>query len=271
MGNRQSIITLLTDLGSQDYFVGAMKGAILSINPSAQIVDITHDIPPQDIHAGAFNLLASYTAFPSGTIHVAVVDPGVGSQRKSLLIECSEQFFIGPDNGIFSWICEREGKAQAIHLENEKFFRHPVSPTFHGRDIFAPVAAALSTGVSIEEFGDLVDDYVWLESLAVKTRAEGQLEARVIHVDRFGNCVTSLTRDHVSEEAFKTGAKLSLNGRDVLSFRRFFAEPVDGQNELFCIFGSAGFLEIAAQNSSAASMLDVRRGQPVLLALDVGN
>lgn len=265
------VITLLTDFGSQDYFVGAMKGAILSINPSAQIVDITHDIPPQDIHAGAFNLLASYTAFPSGTIHVAVVDPGVGSQRKQLLIECGGQFFVGPDNGIFSWICEREGKARAIHLENEKFFHHPVSPTFHGRDIFAPVAAALSTGVSFEEFGDLVDDYVRLESLAVKSRAEGQLEARVIHVDRFGNCVTSLTRDHVSEESFKTGAKLFVNRRHISALRQFFAEPVDPQNELFCIFGSAGFLEIAAQNSSAAKILDARSGQPVLLALDRGN
>jgi S-adenosyl-L-methionine hydrolase (adenosine-forming) len=263
------IITLLTDFGSQDYFVGAMKGAILSINPSAQIVDITHDIPPQDIQAAAFNLLAGYTAFPCGTIHVAVVDPGVGSRRKPLLIECSGQFFIGPDNGIFSWICEREGKSRAIVIKNENFFRHPVSATFHGRDIFAPVAAALSNGVAFEEFGDPVKDYVRLESLAVKTVAgAGHVEARIIHIDRFGNCVTNLTRDHVSDASFKTGAKLSLNGRDIFSFRRFFAEPVDPQSELFCIFGSAGFLEIAAQNSSAASMLDLRRGEPVVLMLD---
>ena len=271
MGNRQSLITLLTDFGLQDYFVGAMKGAILSINPSAQIVDITHDIPPQDIHAAAFNLLASYTAFPSATIHVAVVDPGVGSRRKPLLIECGGQLLVGPDNGIFSWVAEREGKVRAIHLENEKFFRHPVSATFHGRDIFAPVAAALSNGVALEEFGDPVKDYVRLESLAVRTVADRQVEARIIHIDRFGNCVTNLTRDHVSDASFKTGAKLSLNGRDIFSFRRFFAETVEGQDELFCIFGSAGFLEIAAQDSSAASILDARRGQPVWLALDRGN
>ena len=271
MGNRQSIITLLTDFGLQDYFVGAMKGAILSVNPSAQIVDITHDIPPQDIHAGAFNLLASYPAFPPGTIHVAVVDPGVGSHRKPLLIECAGRFFIGPDNGIFSWICEREGKVRAIHLENEKFFRHPVSATFHGRDIFAPVAAALSNGVAFEEFGDRVKDYVRLESLAVKTVTDGQMEARIIHIDRFGNCVTNLTRDHVSDVSFKTGAKLFVSGRDISTFRHFFAEPVDPQNKLFCIFGSAGFLEIAARDSSAAATLDARRGQPVLLALDRGD
>src|SRR5882724_3274631 len=119
-----SIITLLTDFGSQDYFVGAMKGAILSINRHALIIDITHDIPPQDIHAAAFNLLATYKDFPSGTIHVAVVDPGVGSSRRPILIQCAEQVFVGPDNGLFSWICEREGRFLARHLTNETFFRH---------------------------------------------------------------------------------------------------------------------------------------------------
>lgn len=271
MGNRQSIVTLLSDFGSQDYFVGAMKGVILSVNASAQIVDITHEVPPQDICAAAFNLLASYTAFPPGTIHVAVVDPGVGSQRKPLVIECGGQFFVGPDNGTFSWICEREGNARAIHLKNEKFFHHPVSPTFHGRDIFAPVAAALSNGSAVEEFGDLVRDYVRLESLAIKTRTDGKVEARIIHIDRFGNCVTNLTRDHLSGESFSGGAKLLVNEREVSAFRRFFAEAVAGQSELFCIFGSAGFLEIAAQNSSAATILEARREQPVVLALDRGN
>src|SRR5438876_7445300 len=140
MGNRQSIITLLTDFGSQDYFAAAMKGVILSVNPNAQIIDITHEIPPQDIHAAAFNLLASYKDFPAGTIHIAVVDPGVGSRRRPLLIEVAKQFFVGPDNGIFSWVCEREGNWRAIQLTNEQFFRHPVSDTFHGRDVFAPVA-----------------------------------------------------------------------------------------------------------------------------------
>lgn len=262
------VITLLTDFGSQDYFVGAMKGAILSINPFAQIVDITHEVPPQDIHAGAFNLLASYTAFPSGTIHVAVVDPGVGSRRKPLLIECGRQLFVGPDNGIFSWICEREGNVRAIHLENEKFFRQPVSPTFHGRDIFAPVAAALSHGVPFEEFGELVDDYVRLESLAVKMTGDGSAEARILHIDRFGNCVTNLTRDQVSDESFKSGAKLFVNGRHISALRRFFSEPAEAQDDLFCIFGSAGFLEIVAQDSSAARILDVHCGEPVLLVSD---
>jgi S-adenosylmethionine hydrolase len=264
------IITLLTDFGSQDYFVGAMKGVILSLNPSAQIVDITHDVPPHDIQAGAFNLLAGYTSFPAGTIHVAVVDPGVGSRRKPLLIECGEQLFVGPDNGIFSWICEREGKFRAILLSNENFFRHPVSATFHGRDIFAPVAAALSKGAAFAEFGPPIDDLVKLESLTVKTRSEGQIEARVIYIDRFGNCVTNLTRDQVSEESFRSGATLSVSGRQISTYRRFFGEAVGGQDDLFCIFGSAGFIEIAAQDSSAAKILDARRELPVVLASDFG-
>src|SRR5205814_10307035 len=129
LSSPKPIITLLTDFGSQDYFAAAMKGVILSINSAARIVDITHEIPPQDIEAAAFNLLATYKDFPAGTIHVAVVDPGVGSMRKPILIECGEQFFVGPDNGIFSWICEREGSSRGIYLTNEAFFRHPVSKT----------------------------------------------------------------------------------------------------------------------------------------------
>ncbi|MEK6334685.1 MAG: SAM-dependent chlorinase/fluorinase [Acidobacteriota bacterium] len=259
------IITLLSDFGSQDYFVGAMKGVILSINPRAQIVDITHEIPPQDIHAASFNLLAAYTAFPPGTIHVAVVDPGVGSERRPLAIECAGQSFVGPDNGLFSWICEREGKARAIHLKAEEFFHHPVSTTFHGRDVFAPVAAALSNGIPVEEMGDQVGDYVRLESLALRPRADRQTEARIIHIDRFGNCVTNLTREHLKEESFVAGAQLTVNGQEIKSYRRFFAEAGARAEELFCIFGSAGFLEIAKQNSSAAAVLNARRGDQVLL------
>src|SRR2546423_14035855 len=136
MGNRKSLITLITDFGEQDYFVGAMKGVILSINPEAKIVDISHLTPPQDVEAAAFNLLNSYKDFPAGTIHVAVVDPGVGSDRRAILIECAEHVFVGPDNGLFSWICEREGNYHVRQLTNEKFFRQQISTTFHGRDVF---------------------------------------------------------------------------------------------------------------------------------------
>jgi S-adenosylmethionine hydrolase len=260
-----SIITLLTDFGSQDYFVGAMKGAILSVNPAAQIVDITHEIPPQDIEAGAFNLLATYRDFPPGAIHVAVIDPGVGSTRKPILIECGKQFFVGPDNGIFSWICEREGKWRAFHLTSEEFFRHPVSPTFHGRDIFAPVAAALASGIAAEQFGDEVSDYVRLNPLEPAVASDGRLEGRVIHIDRFGNCITNLTRENFSEEKAASGAKLRFNGREISSFRSFFSEAAVDGNDVFCLVGSAGFLEIVARNSSAATILNAQRGNAVAL------
>jgi S-adenosylmethionine hydrolase len=258
------IITLLTDFGSRDYFVGAMKGAILSINPAANIVDITHEIPPQDIRAAAFNLLATYKEFPAGTVHVAVVDPGVGSNRRPILIECAKQFFVGPDNGIFSWVCEREEDFRAVHLTKEKFFRASVSNTFHGRDIFAPVAGALSIGVAPEEFGQVIDGLIQLESLKPRTVDEGVKEASIIHIDRFGNCITNLTRDDLGKDGL-AGAMLVVNGQEVTSLREFFAEGGANDGQPFCVFGSAGFLEIAVQDCSAATILGARSGQPVIL------
>lgn len=258
------LITLLTDFGTQDYFVGAMKGVILSANPSAVIVDITHDIPPQDIHGAAFNLLATYKDFSSGTIHVAVVDPGVGSNRRPILIECADQMFVGPDNGLFSWICEREGRFVARHLTNDNFFKHPMSATFHGRDVFAPVAAALSKGNATEEFGPLIDDLIELESLTPRTNDDGTLEAAIIHIDRFGNCITNLTTEHLTDDVARP-AKLFVNDHEITSFREFFSAEAGNHKSLFMIPGSAGFIEIAAQDSSAASILKVRRGQSVRL------
>ncbi len=260
------IITLLTDFGTLDHFVGAMKGVILSAHPSATIVDITHDVPPQDIHAAAFNLLASYQDFPSGTIHVTVVDPGVGSKRRPILIECGGQMFVGPDNGLFSWICEREGAFLARHLTNENFFKRPMSSTFHGRDVFAPVAAALAKGIPGGEFGPVIDDLFKLESLTPRTNDNGTVEAAIIHIDRFGNCITNLTAAHLGNDS-NPRARLVVNGHEISSFRKFFSADNDDQT-LFMIPGSAGFIEIAAKDSSAASILKVRRGQLVTLQSD---
>jgi len=255
------VITLLTDFGNQDYFAGAMKGVILSLNPDARIVDLTHEIPPQDIHAAAFNLLACYRDFPAGTIHIAVIDPGVGSKRRPLLVEVAGQFFIGPDNGGFSWVCGREGNWRALHLTKDRFFRHPVSKTFHGRDIFAPVAAALSNGIPSDEFGDQVSDIVWLESLKPETEDDGRIKGRVIHIDRFGNCITNLTREDFAATA---PTKLIVDAHEISSFREFFSD-FGKDAEPFCVIGSAGFLEIAMKNSSAATMLNIHRGDRVIL------
>ena len=189
---------------------------------------------------------------------MAVVDPGVGSDRKPIAIECARQLFVGPDNGIFSWICERENEWRAIQLTNERFFRPSVSRTFHGRDIFAPVAAKLSRGVASHEFGEPLTDIVRLDSL--EPLVNGNLiEGRVIHIDHFGNCVTNLTAENCPRLS-----KVTVNNVEITAFRRFFADGPGAEGEVFGMIGSAGFLEIAAQNSSAATILKITRGQAVV-------
>jgi S-adenosylmethionine hydrolase len=262
------LITLLTDFGTADYFVGAMKGVILSINPEARIVDITHEIPPQDIQAGAFTLHAVYQTFPAATIHVVVVDPGVGSARRPVLVCGGSQFFVGPDNGLFSFIFEREREARVFHLTNENYFRQPVSRTFHGRDVFAPVAAALSKGVNAEQLGTEIKDYVRLDQLKPKQKDARSIQACVIHIDRFGNCVTNLTSAEISEEVIARGVCLTINGREITSVHRFFAEGQQAAGELFAIWGSAGYLEIAAFHDSAAQLLNCHRGQTITVTSD---
>jgi len=261
------LLTLLTDFGNADYFVGAVKGAILSICRDAQIVDITHDLPPQDIAAGAFTLLAAYKSFPAQTVHVAVVDPGVGSARRPILAKAAGQFFVGPDNGICSYVWERDPPEQVCHIQSPEFFRQPVSATFHGRDIFAPVAAALANGVEPLRFGPEISDWVKLKSLAPISTAAGVVQARIIHIDRFGNCVTNLSRKDVTAES---SSQLSVNGREIGSFRTHYAEAgadprPEQSEELFAIWGSAGFVEIAARNASAAEVLNAKVGQTVQL------
>lgn len=244
-----SAITLLTDFGTADYFVGAMKGVILSVNPQAVIVDITHEIPAQDVAAGAFTLLAAYDSFPEGTIHVAVVDPGVGSERRAIVVTAGKHFFVGPDNGIFTHIYDRNPSHKTFHITNETYFRQPVSNTFHGRDVFAPVAAALSTGLNASSLGPPISDPI---------RFFKSEQPQIIHIDRFGNLITNITR-----ERFKDGMKLSINGKVISAFRNFFGENVGAANEPFAIWGSAGFLEIAVNGGSAAEILGAKRGDEV--------
>jgi S-adenosylmethionine hydrolase len=258
-----SIITLLTDFGNSDYFVGAMKGVILSITPEVTIVDINHEIPPQDIEAAAFTLLSCYHDFPKRTVHVAVVDPGVGSDRRPIIVECANQFFVGPDNGLFSWICERETDWTAWHITNQDFLRKPISNTFHGRDVFAPVAAALSSGHQPQEFGPRLTGLVQLPSLQPATINENTIEGRIIHIDRFGNCVTNFTRQTLNSRGPATSWRVTLNDREIDSFRSFFADSTT--DEVIAIVGSAGYLEICVRNGAAAKLLKVERGQSVKL------
>lgn len=260
------LVTLLTDFGTADYYAGAMRGAVLAVNPEARVCDITHEIPPQDVEAAAFTLLAAYDAFPEGTVHVAVVDPGVGSARRPILVVTERHRFVGPDNGLFTYVCERESAHRIFRLTNSKYFRDEVSATFHGRDVFAPVAGALTLGVRAEELGETIDDAVRLETLAPRVAADGSVEGRVIHVDRFGNLVTNVTRGEFSDEEFGRGARLFVGGREIKSLRRFYAERAGGEaGEAFAIWGSAGFLEISVNKDSAARLLGATRGRPVLI------
>jgi S-adenosylmethionine hydrolase len=253
------VITLLTDFGTADYFVGAVRGAILSVSPGAVIVDITHEIPRQDIEAAAFTLLAAHQTFPPGTIHVVVVDPGVGSTRRPIIVSAGDQFFVGPDNGTFTYIYDRDSSHRTFHVAEEKYFRQPTSTTFHGRDIFAPVAAALSTGIKPEKFGPSIQDEVRLEtSLAPAVQKNGSVEGRIIHIDRFGNCVTNLTPDLLRDDSV-----LLMKEKEISDIRKFYGEA-GSVNEVFALVGSAGFLELAVNGGSAALTLGVKRGEPVI-------
>jgi S-adenosylmethionine hydrolase len=252
------VIALLTDFGTLDYFVGAMKGAILTINEDAKIVDLTHEIPPQDIRAANFALRACYADFPKKTIFVAVVDPGVGSQRKAILVKTENYYFIAPDNGLLSFVFQEEKDFVVYELTNEKFFAAKISRTFHGRDIFAPVAAHLSNGFQPEEFGAKIEDYIRLKAASPRVVSDREIEAEIIHADRFGNLITNLKLSDLPEKF-----TLEINGKAISKLQNFFSEAEKG--ELFMIMGSAGFLEIAAFRYSAANLLKAETGQKITL------
>lgn len=263
------MITLLTDFGTADYFVPAVKGVILSINPQVQLVDLTHDAAAQDIAAGAFTLGASYHCFPPGTVHVAVVDPGVGSERRAVVAQAGGHLFVGPDNGIFSYVYAREASTRVFHAARTEFFRQPVSPTFHGRDVFAPLAAWLSRGLSPDTVGAEIKDYVRLP-LTEPTEAAGRVLGEVIHVDRFGNCVTNLTEKELSLRRAISGVEMTLAGHPVSQFGTHFAQAT-ARDELFAYLGSAGYWEVALWQASAADRFDVRRGAEVVMECGARN
>jgi len=217
------LITLTTDFGSDDSYVGIMKGVIYGINPQATVVDLTHGIPPQDIVAGALTLRHSIPYFPAGTIHVAVVDPGVGTARKPILAFAGGHFFVGPDNGIFSYVLEKETDHRIFHVTAQKYFCQPISNTFHGRDVFAPVAAHLSNGLLPETFGEEIFDTVRLPPLAPTAPKPGEIKGRILHIDRFGNCVTNIDRS-VLERSNEDRAKVMIKGKKIESFRESYAE-----------------------------------------------
>jgi S-adenosyl-L-methionine hydrolase (adenosine-forming) len=245
------IIALLTDFGTRDYFVGAMKGVILSINEEAKIIDLTHEIEPQNIKSAGFILASCYRDFPPKTIFVAVVDPGVGSARRAVLVKTEDYFFIAPDNGLLSFIFENEPACEVFELTNSKFFRSEISRTFHGRDLFAPAAAWLSTGIEQSQFGREINDFVRLEVTRPKVVSAHELEAEIIQIDRFGNLVTNLKREDLAENF-----SIKVNETVIEKHHNFYAQAQP--DEIFTIWGSAGYLEIAANQNSASKLLKVR-------------
>ena len=261
-------ITLLTDYGTRDSFVASMKGIILKTNPQAQIVDITHEIAPQDIWESAFTLASAYKHFPKGTIHLAVVDPGVGSGRKPIIVITDSYYFVGPDNGLFSLIYRDAERLRVHHITAGHYFLPNAGPTFHGRDIFAPVAAWLSKGIPSGNFGEEITNFVRLNVPSPK-RTDTGLEGHVVHIDRFGNLITNITYKDLqslgSDDINPDNAVVMVGGREIKGLRRFYAEAPPG--EAGAIINSNGQLEIFLFRQNARTTLAVKRGEAVRCSL----
>ncbi len=259
------IITLTTDYGTTDHLVGALKGVILKINPDATIVDITHNVVPYDVLDGALAISSAYKYFPSKTIHVVIVDPGVGSERRPILVSGENQFFVAPDNGVLSMVYEKEASLTVRHILAEHYFLQPLSKTFHGRDVFAPVGAWLSKTWQTQSFGEEIQDYMRF-SIPKPKSAEGQLKGIVLRVDTFGNLVTNFVPEELPEGLLKDGAlKIQVNGKEVTRLVDTFTEGEPGAP--VAIVGSSGFLEIAVNKGHAARTLGVGRGAAVMIPL----
>lgn len=248
-------VTLLTDFGGSDGYVAAMRGVIASIAPLAIIEDAAHDIPPGDVSAAAWALARYWQLYPVGTVHVVVVDPGVGSQRRPLAMEAFGRHIVAPDNGCATLVLAEVPAARVHAIENTALLRHPVSRTFHGRDVFAPVAAHLAMGVPLESVGPVMDDAVRLP-LPAPRRSGDTLHGAIVHVDRFGNLITNLPGE-VAAQVFE----LDVDGRSVGPIHETYASVAPG--EVLALIGSAGLIEISVRNGSAAAVLGAARGSVV--------
>jgi len=261
-----SIITLLTDFGVNDEFVGVMKGVILSVNPAARIVDITHAVDPQDILQAAFLINAAWSYFPTGTVHVVVIDPGVGSQRSIVAIQKAGHIFLAPDNGVLTLLLEANDIGEAVRVENPEFFLHPVSDTFHGRDIFAPVSAHLSAGLVMRQLGTDILPRQLIRLSIPKTKAirPNELSGIIISVDRFGNLITNIHQSElkcVDDLSDGREPEIAIGDQTIVGIHRSFHQASAGES--LAIIGSRGYLEIAVNCGNAAALFKAKRGDPV--------
>jgi S-adenosylmethionine hydrolase len=259
-----AIITLTTDYGTNDHLVGTLKGVILKINPDVTLVDITHNVTPFDLLDGALAIGSAYSYFPPKTIHVVVVDPGVGTERRPLLVSAQNQYFVAPDNGVLSVIYEREKESLVVrHANVEHYYLQPVSKTFHGRDIFAPVASWLSKGWQTPSMGDEISDYKRF-SIPRPKEADGVMKGVVMRTDAFGNLITNFRSEDLPESALNGGAiKLQVGTHPVSRLVDTFARGNNG--EPIAYLGSSGYLEIAVNKANVSRTLNLGRGAPVIL------
>lgn len=293
---RPRVITLLTDFGTQDAYVGVMKGVIAGINPSVNIVDICHSVSPQDIFNGAYLLYTAYKYFPKGTIHTAIVDPGVGSKRDIVCVETKDYFFLVPDNGLLSFIVQEERPKSVIRVTNNKYFLPLPSSTFHGRDVFAPVAAHLSLGVKPQQLGIMINHLEQLNIPKPFRKKTGQMEGQIIYIDRFGNLISNITKEHLmqhdhSQSLFKTqmkeitlpislpsqggdegGVKINLKclettigKKKIIGLIKTYTDVNAG--EPLALIGSAGFLEVSINQGNAQKYFKVDKGSKIIIEL----
>lgn len=257
------VVTLTSDFGQADWYVGAMKGVILSIAPDVILVDISHDIRPHDIRQAAFILYAAVPCFPPGSIHLVVVDPGVGSARRPVAVRTDQAHFVAPDNGVLSHVLAvaQDPPAMAVVLNNPHFHRQPVSRTFHGRDIFAPAAAHLARGLPLENLGDPIADLVTFPVPAPLPRPGGGWQGHVLHIDRFGNLILDVREEDLGAA---DRVVIEVAGRRITGLSRTYAEAAPG--ELLAYVGSTrGHLEVALREGNAAESLGLAVGDGVAL------
>jgi len=256
------LITLTTDFGTSEHCVGTMKGVILNVNPEVEIIDITHEVRSHDILDGAFAIAQAYGYFPRNTLHVVIVDPGVGTQRRPILVRTDAHAFLSPDNGVLSLVMAREEHA-VRHVTASHYFLSPVSNTFHARDVFAPIAGWYTRGVELEKFGDTITDFVRFSPPKPKVVNEHALKGVVLKVDKFGNVITNFTAQDVPR-LFGSGPaafKIVAGKTEITRLNSAYTESPPG--EVFAILGSTGYLELAANRAPAARLLGVDRGHEV--------
>jgi S-adenosyl-L-methionine hydrolase (adenosine-forming) len=256
------IITLLTDFGWGDGHIGAMKGVILGINPDCRIIDLAHQVTPHDVMGAALVLGKTYAFFPTGTIHLVVVDPGVGGVRKPLVLQTRDYLFVGPDNGCFTPVLKQEQEVRAYELAEQRFRLARVSQTFHGRDIFAPAAAHLSLRIAPKEMGPAVDGAALTRLAIPEPKLDGAgLRGEVIWIDSFGNLVTNISQEDLREFAPDSGIEIGIRGERIKGLKRSYEEGKEG--EIICLWGSAGLLEIALKERNLNRELGWGRGEKI--------